>query len=376
MASNSNLYFPDFSVEDTMKHLFDDSDELFSDIDIDDLSGIVNVFHCPDCSKVYKTKSGLSRHQKSKHFMSNAGCSRISCENLKNIIEDAAKKLSEDFCFAENTRSAFSSFSISCEDVIVLWGELHSIFDNFKGNAEKFYSAFYGFIQPNCAQLFPNLSRFDSTLLSTEVANLCLKTLIAPADEDLYSKKRGDVTFTDRDIASLEYLSGYCFRTVYARLRNSPNHRSSHSQKCMSILQAGKCDGEVPQQLVDIKDRGGLWKFDKKVIEIFKVCEIEFQIVSSGFHKKIDAELLVSKLLKDVLIRTNFDYICGIADLKVEKNLVKDLLYNLLLLYIRVRCHSYATQLKEKHKQEKKEGKQKSLRTTIKKRSNTTELGH
>ena len=77
-----------------------------------------------------------------------------------------------------------------------------------------------------------------------------------------------------------------------------------------------------------------------------------------------------------MLIRTHFDYICGIADLKVEKNLVKDLLYNLLLLYIRVRCHSYATRLKEKHKQEKKEGKQKSLRTTIKKRSNTTELGH
>ena len=53
MASNSNLYFPDFSVEDTMKHLFDDSDELFSDINIDDLSGVVNVFHCPDCSKAF-----------------------------------------------------------------------------------------------------------------------------------------------------------------------------------------------------------------------------------------------------------------------------------------------------------------------------------
>ena len=111
----------------------------------------------------------------------------------------------------------------------------------------------------------------------------------------------------------------------------------------------------------------------ENVICMFKVCEIKFQLLSSGFQKNIDAELLVSKLLKDTTIRSNFDYVCGIADLK---NLVKDLLHNLLLLYIRVRCHSYATQLKEKHKQNKKEGKQNSLRTTIRKRTSTTELGH
>ena len=120
-------------------------------------------------------------------------------------------------------------------------------------------------------QLFPSLTKFDSTLLSTEVANLRLKTLIAPAEDESSTKKRSDITFTDRDIASLEYLSGYCFQTVYARLRNSPKHRSSHSQQCMSLLQAGKCDSEVPQQLVDIKDCGGLWKVNKKVIEIFGI---------------------------------------------------------------------------------------------------------
>ena len=90
----SNLYFPDFSVEDTMKHLFDDSDELF-DLDIDDLSSIVSAFNCPDCSMVFKTKSGLSRHHKSKHVMAEAG-SHLSCEKLKAIIEEAAKKLSND----------------------------------------------------------------------------------------------------------------------------------------------------------------------------------------------------------------------------------------------------------------------------------------
>ena len=180
---------------------------------------------------------------------------------------------------------------------------------------------------------------------------------------------RSDIKFSEKDIASLEYLSGYCFRTVYARLRNSPKHRSLHSQQCMSVLQAGKChsDAEMPEKrLVGARDRGGLCKVDERVQAIFRVCEMEFLIFSFGFHTKIDAESLVSKLLKDVIIRSNFSIKCGKADLKIDKEIGKELLHTLLLLYVRVGSHSYAPKIKEKHKQEKKEGKQKSLRTTIK----------
>ena len=175
-------------------------------------------------------------------------------------------------------------------------------------------------------------------------------------------KKRSNIIFTEKDLASLQYLSGFCFRTIYSRLRNSPKHRTSISQQCMSILLAGKSDSDIPQSLIDAKDRGGLWRVHDKTVSIFKVCEIEFQLLTSGFHKNIDADLLVSKLLKDASSRSNFEYSCGIAELKVEKNIVKDLLYNLLLLYVHVRCHSSAKQMKEKHKKHKKEGKQSSLR--------------
>ena len=124
-----------------MKYLFDDSDEL-PDLNIDDLSGIESTFNCPDCAKLYKTtKSGLSRHYKTKHVMTETS-SKLSCEKLQAIIEEAAKKLSEDFCFAENTRSSFSSFSISSEEVTVLWGSIHSIFD--KKMRKSFIQLFMG----------------------------------------------------------------------------------------------------------------------------------------------------------------------------------------------------------------------------------------
>ena len=109
----------------------------------------------------------------------------------------------------------------------MLWSRLHHVFDGFKGNAEKFYSSFYALMQPKCVKLFSSLSTFSSNLLSTEVANLCLKTLSTSIVESSVSKKRSDIVFTEKDTASLQYLSGFCFRTIYSRLRNSPKHRTT-----------------------------------------------------------------------------------------------------------------------------------------------------
>ena len=43
-----------------------------------------------------------------------------------------------------------------------------------------------------------------------------------------------------------------------------------------------------------------------------------------------------------------------LADRKINKAVAKNLLENLVLLYIRVRSHSYAKKLKEFHKHQKK----------------------
>ena len=94
----------------------------------------------------------------------------------------------------------------------------------------------------------------------------------------------------------------------------------------MPVLQAGKCnsDAEMPvQSLVDARNRGGLWKVGERVQAIFKVSEMEFLIASFGFQTNIDAESLVSKLLKDLVIRSNFSIKCGKADLKIDKEIGK-----------------------------------------------------
>ena len=302
-------HFPQISLTDIIGNIFDDGfDADFhteTNMDVENLVAEVADYPCNDCNKHYKTKGGLRRHQKSKHqpFQKNI----IDHLQLKGIIEKAAVKLSDDFCFDESVRKAFSLFKISTDESSLIWNQLKDIFEKFSGNAEKFFTSFYGFLQPGKPVLFAQISRYQSTLLSTEVANQFLA--LANAEDTTQPISRSDINFSEKDIASLEYLAGYCFRTVYARLRNSSKHRSVHSQQSMSVLQAGKCnsDAEMPvQRLVDVRDRGGLWKVDERVQAIFRVSEMEFLIASFGFQTKIDAESLVSKLLKDLVIRSNF----------------------------------------------------------------------
>ena len=253
-------HFPHISSTDIIGYIFDDGfDADFhteTNMDVESLVAEVADYPCNDCNKHYKTKGGLRRHQKSKHQPSQKNI--IDHLQLKGIIEKAAVKLSGDFCFDESVRKAFSLFKISMDESSVIWNQLKDIFEKFSGNAEKFFTSFYGFLQPGKPVLFAQISRYQSTLLSTEVANQCLA--LANAEDTTQPISRSDINFSEKDIASLEHLAGYCFRTVYARLRNSSKHRSLHSQQSMSVLQAGKCnsDAEMPvQRLVDARDRGG-----------------------------------------------------------------------------------------------------------------------
>ena len=110
------LYFEDFSVENTLNVLFNESEDFF---DLDDLSGEDVLLTCLDYSKTYKTTSGLKRHHKEKHLLP-AARSDLSIEKLSLIVEEAAKKLSEDSNFSEKTQKSLASFSISKKEVTVL----------------------------------------------------------------------------------------------------------------------------------------------------------------------------------------------------------------------------------------------------------------
>ena len=116
--------------------------------------------------------------------------------------------------------------------------------EDFCGNAEKFYSGFYGLLLDN---LLP--SKFEdetvSNILMTEAANHILihlsdgSDLVSPQPPP---SKMSEHALADRDFKSLQYIAGYIVHKMYTKFNFSNKYKSDHSQQTLSILKACKVD--------------------------------------------------------------------------------------------------------------------------------------
>ena len=116
------------------------------------------IYKCDRCTKTYKTKGGLERHEEKIHENKPP---KLHSLNLKVIIRESVKKLSNDIAFPESVRNELLNlnFELSSEEIISVWQKFNPIFENFNGCAEKFYSKMFKFSLPDKEQLFPRLSR-------------------------------------------------------------------------------------------------------------------------------------------------------------------------------------------------------------------------
>ena len=127
--------------------------------------------------------------------------------------------------------------------------------------------------------------------------------------------------------------------------------------------------------LINAKDRGGLWKVIPQVFQIFATVETHFRESTEIIGSNIDSKKMVSTLIKDCNISSNYTTLCDMSIEKVCKEVSLNLLEHLIMLYVRVRVFSLVKDKRKLHKMEAKKKKLKSLRTEIKK-SKSLEKGH
>ena len=318
---------------------------------------LTSVLNFSVCSKTYKTHCGLERHYINKHtteHLSSQSASKPKIQNLelKVLIEKCVSKLAVDKCFSEDHRLYFKNFTISSEQCIPISELFKEVFNDF-GNQEKFYTKFYKISIDNFVFNNFNLPEFLSRLLCTELSNACLDVLMNGTSGDFNEILSAKVEpLSPKDLGCVEYLSAYYFHKKYSGLR----HKKIQSGVCsqwLDILLAVKVqDGQ--QKLVEIKNRGGLWEVHCKAVDIFKICEVEFRKMSSTFINKIDSAKLTAAVSTTPIVKTNFHFICSMAEQEIDKEISHNLLNRLLHLYMRVHSHSYAKKIKEDHKQQKK----------------------
>ena len=126
-----------------------------------------------------------------------------------------------------------------------------------------------------------------------EVANSILAHLNGQHKQDNTNNNTSTVVELNcKEKNIVTYLSGYVFSTLHRRLRRSKKYSEESSVQCLSLLAAGKSLSSVTSSdtevLVDIKNRGGLWKVNSEVVQIFEVAEKYFRlsVINYPFKKK------------------------------------------------------------------------------------------
>lgn len=290
--------------------------------------------------------------------------------NLKALTREAAEKLSKDLAFSEEIRNSFSEFTINNDEALIIWKQFEPVFKGYTGNAEKFYAKMFKFSLPDMPQIFTSLPRVLSNLLITEISTSSLAYMVNRKKDNTELQA---FKWDDKSKHVVEYLAGYCFRTIFTRLHRSKKRDNPEVQQIISLLKSVKLlDSDLVQQqrLINIKDRGGLWVLNKTAVRIFEVCEEEFFILSQGFKRSINVDEMVAYLCKDVIVKGNFKDICRKLDSHIDKEIATNTLEKLIQLYLRVRTHANAKSIKEKFKIESKDNKKKSLRTELKRAVN------
>ena len=176
-------------------------------------------------------------------------------------------KLANDQCF-ESFLGEFSVFVINKECIKNVHKLTSNVVLSFKGDAEKFDPAFYKCISDAENLFVGSLNKHTSLLLEFELANHVLGYLFGGSLEkdSVVQFKYSSADLSDKEKSTVFYLAGYVFSTFSCRLKftKKNNQNTEIVQEYLAILAAGKL-GDVKQELpehklVNIKNRGGLWK--------------------------------------------------------------------------------------------------------------------
>ena len=219
------------------------------------------------------------------------------------------------------------------------------------------YSKIYG-VNSNLNS-FGNLDSIISQLLLGELANHILNFL-NKSDEMGYLEKIIKLTVClIKKNKDCNTLWGICFMNFIKKIQSNENWQSSDIQEILAILKAGKVDDDDLQRLINVKDRGGLWKVGKSTQKMFEICEIAFKRKRDKFPKshKIDIKQLCASLMKDPVLLTQYHKVYGCVDLKVSKENALNLLEELISLYLGIRSHSFAKDITESDKMKSKRSK-------------------
>ena len=163
---------------------------------------------------------------------------------------------------------------------------------------------------------------------------------------------------SDEEQAGLQYIGRYVLHKLHKKLVDTS--KSSESEQAISILKARKSEDQnviESQKLTSSLNRGGLWAITKNAQTIFERTEHYFRDITSKTNlQKLEFSCVISRSVHDVdVVVSAYILMLFDAELIVQSGVAKDVLHNIIQLYVRVRSFSFANDIIQKHKMKLKQ---------------------
>ncbi|XP_066928356.1 uncharacterized protein [Clytia hemisphaerica] len=385
MAASSSNSGSDYPIEDILSLLdagfFDCEEEISEQInsmesDLAETSQVA-TFDCEVCGKICKTKGGIKRHKAAKHphevylekvkekeEKTKIASDKLGSMDIMRLIKESAERLSHDQCYPEEFRSQFIDFEITQNQGDVIFKQLEEIIFKYKENKnDEFLAAFRRITSSKLDLLFTD--KRVHNLLMLEFASSCVKHL-KPNQSDANVDIR--TALGTKEKAALNYIAGHAVHKIYAKLRTSKHWRTDIFQKSFNLLKKFKIEPTDMEEhaLIKAKNRGGLWCVSKLTVQVFEQAELLFTSETCRHVTRVDYKAMVRNLMKNLLVKKYWEQLLSDSP-EIDTDLGKDLLDQLLSLYLKIRGFSYAKSIREKHKFKSKSTQKHSLRANLKK---------
>ena len=106
----------------------------------------------------------------------------------------------------------------------------------------------------------------------------------------------------------------------------------------------GSDDAFEDARLINAVNQGGLWCPSQESMKIFKIVELKFRHLVRVHQTTIDVDMFVLNALKDMDIWNILRGILQACDTKISKAYKKTSLRMILVLFVKVRIHSFTRQ--------------------------------
>lgn len=393
--------FPEDITEEDLENIGEESNEDFNlnvslaildtetdELDAEFLEAVTEIegkksFPCSYCTKVCKSKGGLTKHTNSKHREANVNVptesdkvtevNLFSLENLAGIVEAIKVRLIAEDLYGPEINNAVKN--ASCNKAF--FDAVLPLYDKFcrKRNQDKLLEAFYGLI-PNSRQYLNCPDSNAANLIMIEIPDhLAGFFKVCQHREKAAAKPTGTTTTIDLKLdpserGPLSYIAGYIVSKLYQKTRSK--NQNECDEELQALLQALKST-ESDNNFILARSRGGLVSPSHHLMGIVEEAEICFRKnVGEGelVLRNIPTEIICESTLSSPVVKSLWENIVLESGIEESSSTQKLCLENIVKLYIRVRSFSYARDYISKYKIKEKQTKSKSLRKDLKRSKN------